>query len=245
MDRDDPNSEWADLVNQDLPEVLPESYSHEGEIVNRPSEDLAAPIRVNSLEFKGYVQVWDTRTGDRSLQPRWLLWQTMTKKREDGSLVFTLTDPQIAPKYGADLKCPLHPSSPEYARLMNMGFKECQKGHIPNQAALASHLSHSHKSTFAYLEQSKAEQIRAEDRQLQRDMLEAMTKAAVRGVAASVAEPLNLQEGDRDLAAVTVPSRRNLFDAACPDCSKTFQGKSKKQAQQRVGLHQRACPNKP
>jgi len=252
MDRDDPNSEWGNLVNADLPEVLPESYSHEGEIVNRPSEDAPAPMKVNSLEFKGYVQCWDTRTGRLVLQPKWLLWQTMAKKRPDGSQVFTLTNPHIAPNYGADLKCPLNPASPEYQGLMDMGFKECQKSHIPNRAALNSHLAHSHKATFRHLEESRAERIRDEDRKLQQDMMAAMTQAAMRGVSVPNTVPntvpetqsIVLQEGDQDTSSIVIPSRQNLFEVPCPDCPRTFNGKTKKQAHQKLVLHQRHCPNK-
>ena len=255
LGRDDPHSEWDDLVNSDLPEpqdVLPPGYLGTGEIINRPSEENPAPMKVSDLAFKGYVEVWDTRTGVLSLQPRWLLWQTMTKKREDGSQVFTLVNPQIPPSYGDDLMCPLHPESALYARLKGMGFATCPKRHIPNQAALNSHIEHSHKRTWAFMEQDRQDRIREEDRQLQRDMLEAMTKAAVRGVTRpeyTSETPVILGHEDYSgpvvVDTITVPSRRELFDAACPACTKVFHGKTRKQAGQRLSLHQRACKATP
>lgn len=243
--------EWNDLVNSDLPEVLPQDYVHQGEVINRPSEEAPAPMKVSDLAFKGYVPVWDTVTGVESLQPKYLLWQTMEKRREDGSKVFTLTNPHIPPRYGDDLKCVLHPESPLYSKLMGMGFQSCIKRHIPNQAALNAHLSKSHKATWAYLEQDRLDRIREEDRQLQRDaiaanqrMLEAMTQAAVRGVSAPVTETITVGPQDRDTSQIVVPSRRNLFDSSCPDCGRTFHGSTGKQAKQRMGLHQRQCKAK-
>ena len=247
-----PGNEWVELMNQDPPEVLPEGYLQEEEILNRPSEDIPAPMKVSSLAYKGYVRVWDTRTGVESLQPHWLMWQCLTKVREDGSQVFTRTNPNIAPLRGDDLKCVLHRESPDFAKLMQMGFKECIKGHIPNQSALNAHVSKSHKGTWAYLQQDKIDRIREEDRQLQRDtlasnqqILAAMTRNIV-GEALPPAPVLEDYSGVVEVgtATITVPSRSNLFDAACPDCGKSFQGKTGKQAKQRMGLHQRQCPKK-
>ena len=103
--------------------VSPPSYMKAGEVLGPVNEANPAPMRVSDLRFKGYVEVWDTVSGVKSLQPWWLLWQTMKKKRPDGSSVFTRTDPKIPPNYGADLFCYLNVATPEYQRVKQLGFK--------------------------------------------------------------------------------------------------------------------------
>lgn len=150
-------TEWDGLLEQEVASVEPPSYMRSGEIINRPTEEAPAPMQVSDLRFKGYVEVWDTRTGIKSLQPWWLLWQTMRKTREDGSLVFSRTDPQIPPNYGADLFCPLNPASPDYPKLKGMGFKQCRKQHIPHQDALMRHVQKSHSRAWDAMERDQEE----------------------------------------------------------------------------------------
>lgn len=180
----DGSTEWDNLLKEQPDTVVPESFMKVGEIVNKPTESAPAPMQISDLAFKGYVRVWDTITGVESLQPWWLMWQTMRKKREDGSQVFTRTNPHIPPNYGADLFCPLNPEAPEYAQYKAKGFKACLKRHIPHEDALMQHVRKSHMRAFAMMERDREDRIRDEDRQMQRDMLAALTGAAVKGVQA-------------------------------------------------------------
>src|SRR3990167_1158539 len=192
-------SEWdrvlAEQANspEQFATVAPPSYMKEGELINRPTDNDPAPMRVRSLRFKGYVEVWDTVTGVKSLQPWWLLWQTMKKQRPDGSKVFTRTDPKIPPNHGADLFCYLNPASPESQRVKGMGFKPCTKQRIPH-----------------------------EDRQLQKDMLAAMTQNAVAGVAVA-------------------PKVAQLHSDACPKCHKEFTKSSVDRLASALRLHNLKC----
>lgn len=147
--------------------VNPSTYLKTGDVLVSPEGADPSGMHVSALRFKGYVEVWDTVTGDKSLQPWWLMWQTMNKRRPDGTLVFTRTDPHIAPNHGADLFCPLHPESPEFASLSGMGFKACKKRHIPHEAARTHHVRSSHKRAWDAIERARAERQRAEDRELQ------------------------------------------------------------------------------
>lgn len=232
---DQADMEWEQLLAEAGADVEPDTYMKPGEILTRPSADTPWAQRVNSLDFKGYVQVWDTVTGIMSLQPRWLLWQTMTKTRANGSRVFTLHDPKIPQAYGNDLMCPLHPQHPDFPRYKSQGFPECpgKKRHIPHQQALNSHIRHTHKRLWEAMEQDRQDRIREEDRQIQRDLLQTMATAAARG-ASVPAVPASVKV--RDLPGIT---------AACSDCGREFTGASKKQAEQRVNLHKRNCKAKP
>src|SRR3990167_7532849 len=99
-------------------DVVPPGYLKQGDTV----EWETGSVTITDLAFKGYVRVWDNRTGVESLQPKWLLWQTFQLKRPDGSYIFTDKDPQIPQNYGLDLVCLLHPDSPDYPMLQSMGF---------------------------------------------------------------------------------------------------------------------------
>ena len=224
-------AEWDALLAREsdsVPQVAPASYMKEGEILNRPSETNPLPLRVTSLRYKGYVEVWDTLTGEKSLQPWWLLWQTMKKKREDGTLVFTRSDPHIPPNYGADLTCPLNPKSPEYKKLKKMGFRDCKKQHIPHIDGLQRHVQKSHSRAWEAMERERETQERQEDRQLQRDMLAALTGAAVQNVAVPAPQPNPVPAGP-------------LITAQCPKCQKEFAKPTQAGALGAVRFHLMKC----
>ncbi len=167
-------------------EVVPPSHLKVGDQLVRPSGGDPSRVEVTDMRFKGYVQVWDTRTGVMSLQPWWLLWQTMRKRREDGSLVFTQEDPQIPQRHGADLYCHLNPLSDMYGKLESLGFATCVKMHIPHQDGLMSHIRHSHKRLWDFLQNEKederdrkAQEEREKDRELQREFMKVLMERAV------------------------------------------------------------------
>lgn len=128
-------------------------------------------MTVEDLAFKGYVRLWDNRTGREILQPRWILWQTAQIKRPDGSFMFTDRDPGIQPHYGLDLVCLLHPDSPDYELLKDRGFNPCYKKHTPTKVALNDHMRLSHKRAYAAMKEVMDERRREEDRTLQQDAI--------------------------------------------------------------------------
>lgn len=224
--------EWEDLIAGMGDEVEPDTYMKPGELLSSPDtarQDGFAQ-RVNSLEYKGYVRVWDTRTGIESLQPRWLLWQTMQKTREDGTRVFTTQNPHIPQEHGSDLKCPLHPDSPDHDRLVGMGFRPCKKQHIPHQDGLMRHIRKSHVRMWEVLEEEKRQRERDEDRALQRETLQVMTGLAQRGAVAEYV-PNTPEAPERPYAAI------------CEQCSKEFRGVSQRAANAAVRMHKRHCKN--
>ena len=148
-------------------EINPPGYMQPGD---KASDDVGN-YTVEDMAFKGYVKVWDNRTGVMSYQPKWLLWQTFTLKREDGSFIFTDKDPHIPQNYGLDLVCLLHPESPDYAMLKGLGFKPCLKKHTPTKVALDDHMRLSHKRAYAAMKEHMTEQRREEDREMQREAI--------------------------------------------------------------------------
>ena len=141
--------------------------------------------------------------------------------------MYTRRDPHIEPNYGAKLFCPPNPESPDYSRLQGMGFKACRKHNIPNEAARMAHLKSSHKSAFTALELDRTDRMRAEDRQLQKDVLSAMTGAAVKGATnESSGQPATeIQE----------------FNATCSDCGMVKKGGSQRRANAKIKMHRPHC----
>lgn len=154
---------WETLIGQTAPALAP---IREGAILSGQGAD-DVPVRVSSLEYKGYIEMWDTRTGALNLCPQWFWWQAAKLQQADGTLMYTRTNPHIAPNYGEDLVCPLNPLAPSYADIAGMGFKPCRKRHIPNQAAVEAHVLHSHGRAHTAMATRRSEQHRAEDRALQ------------------------------------------------------------------------------
>ena len=183
---------WREAVSGvgDTIAKLPDGFLKEGEVISTPSESSPAKSHVSSLRYKGYLPYWDTKTGVYNECPHWFRWQVALMTHEDGTKMYTFTNPQIAPDYGQDLCCPLNPASPDYHRIDGLGFKLCKRVHIPHQDALEAHLQKSHKRASAALRRDREERIRDEDRELQRETLRSnqeLLKAILSGAPAAVA----------------------------------------------------------
>lgn len=228
-------------------EVIPDTYMREGEAIGGADSDNPQGVSVSSLKFKGYVRVWDTQTGVESLQPWWLLWQTMRKQHEDGTPVFTRTNPNIAPNYGADLFCPLNPSSPQYETFSGMGFKNCRKRHIPTQDAMYQHTRKSHKRAWESMQQQREDKIREEDRDLQRQaiatqqaFMERMMESQLPQTAPAVGQEDILNEVVEVLEvveAVEAPAEKQQYQVACSMCEQVFERGSKGFAKRDLNRH--------
>lgn len=234
------DSSWEALIAEEAAigdsiqaTVSPETYLQEGEILNRPSGEVPLPLRVSELRYKGYVQVWDTVTGDESLQPYWLLWQTMSKRRPDGSLIFTRTNPQIPRDYGQDLFCPLNPEAPDdvqFAGIGGMGFKSCPKRHIPYMDALYQHLRRSHKRAWDAIESARVERERQEGLSLTREAMQTQNRFMEALMANSAGVPLDTEPGEAPVYAPDAldddspAGEPGLGSVSCPKCPQTYGG---------------------
>lgn len=226
---------WEQLMAEQAEGVLPRSFLHEGEIINAPSDENPLPMRVTDLNFRGYRKVWDTKTGDMSLQPYWLLWQAARKHHPDGTQMFTTADPHIPQDHGEDLFCPLNPNAPEEERFTGMGFKPCRKQHIPHMAAQQSHLEHSHKRAFIAIQQKFERIQREEDRELQLRAITAQER---------VAEAMLSQVGGG------APTRRTSISGTdtavageCDTCHEQITAKNKLGLNSKMRAHMRNAHN--
>lgn len=229
-------------------EVIPDTYSQVGDIVGRPSEESPGALRITDLRFRGYTQVWDTKTGDMSLQPWWLLWQTMRKKHEDGAPRFTRTDPKIPPSYGDDLACPLNPESTENEFYRGKGFRSCKKRHIPHEDALWRHVRHSHKRAWDMRQTETANRERREDRELQQRILDAQVSLAEAMKGRLVPEDL-AKEATQIVAQAQEQPATDLQTSGgatvyCPKCNKAFTREDKDHAEASLRSHGWHCGDK-
>lgn len=234
-------AEWNALITEEDGSVTPSSYSAAGDIINKPSEEMPAPMRVSDLRFKGYLRMWDTQTGVESLTPKWLWWQVERMKHPDGTQMYTRTDPQIPPNHGADLFCPLNPASGEYDRLKGMGFKPCRKRHIPNQAALLSHVKSSHKRAWVALEREREDRERQEGLDLQREAIagqNAILKALAGNLSVEKQAPVSPDaetETVATLAAYAEQVTANVAQETFPESTKPRKYRARKSGTKKKG----------
>src|SRR5574343_1938786 len=142
---------------------------------DRPGTEVekgAAPMVVRSVDSAGYVTLWDTRTGEHSLTNANMLPTQLKKKRPDGSRVFTTDNPGITHPRGT-IKGLLHPEGENRAHYDSLGFGECRKSNLVSLFQLEQHMKHKHKQEDPTIENERANQQRAEDREFQRSIMQA------------------------------------------------------------------------
>ncbi|MDO8673042.1 MAG: hypothetical protein Q7O66_16665 [Dehalococcoidia bacterium] len=153
-----------------------------GDVIHTGDAELDVQMIVSDIKGAGIAYIWDTRTGERSRTNKNMLPTQLTKRREDGSLVFTQHDPGIVPLRGT-LRCMLHADlrekHPEYDR---WGLPLCPKANLASPQDVKSHMQMRHKREWATIEDDRIEREKAEDRQLQRENARA-TLAALEALA--------------------------------------------------------------
>jgi hypothetical protein len=166
-----------------------------GFIANRgDSSDNPFPSVVSSVESAGYTTVYNRRTGDTSIINNNMLGQILKKRyptSQDGvtpeplagELVFTIYDPGIRPSKG-QFKCYLHKDDPRREEWDSLGLPVCPAGNLASAYHRDRHLSKKHKdegATIADIDRRKREDEdkadRAEDRRLQREILQQVAES--------------------------------------------------------------------
>ena len=154
--------------------LRPRDVLHTGDL---DGPDTPVPLIAHRVASAGYVYIYDTRTGERSLTNRNMLEAQRQKKREDGSYVFTLVRPAQLPERGT-LKCPLHTESTERARYDALGFGTCRKSNLVSPLQVRRHMQNRHKTEWATMEEERLTREKEEDRALQRSILAGLAAQA-------------------------------------------------------------------
>jgi hypothetical protein len=153
-------------------EAAVEPGDQKGTIVGHDTES-TFPAAVSSVSSAGYVYMYDTKTGDRSLTNRNMLPAQLTKKRPDGSTVFTVIKPPFEPPKGT-IACYLHANHPDRARFERMGFPTCPQGSLQAEYHLDSHMKAKHKQEWALLESERVKSLERDERTDRRTTLDLM-----------------------------------------------------------------------
>jgi hypothetical protein len=144
---------------------------------------------VVDLQSAGWTYLYDTKTREASLCNNNAILAQLSCKREDGSLVFTRTKPSTPPWRGT-YKCILHSESrgalPED---LQASFRFCSKANIPNEHEVMMHMQHRHRNEWLAIERAREERERREDREIQRQMAEALTGRVMPGQSYLPIEP--------------------------------------------------------
>lgn len=137
--------------------------------------DEDTPPMIAKLKSAGYVYVYDTRTGDRSLCNKNMLPFQLKKKREDGSFAFTTTKPKVEVARGT-FKCMLHPSNPNRAHYDELGLPICRKANLTSIYQVNRHMQKRHKTEWETLEAERVIREKEEEREFQRGLLGIVSK---------------------------------------------------------------------
>ena len=158
------------LVKQMLQEA--EEPGGKTGVVHHGDEKQPSPMIFN-VASADYITLWRTDTFEAVPVNRNMLAQCLKKKREDGQPAFTTTRPTQEPFRGT-IKCLLHPSQPNHAEVLALGFKPCRKSNLPSPMQLQLHMEHRHRMEWKTLEASRIEREKREERAFQRQLMTAV-----------------------------------------------------------------------
>lgn len=145
------------------------------DVIHRGDDEVPAPIVASALQSAGYTYLYDTKTGERSLTNNNMLHAQLSKKREDGSRVFSTVPPTangriVKPKRGT-LKCLLHADDSQREHYDELGLPTCPKANLTSKHQVMLHMRHRHKMEWETIEQERQEAEKAADRAFQRSIV--------------------------------------------------------------------------
>lgn len=147
-------------------------------VIHKGDEELPAPMTVTELRSGKYFWIWETDTGEKVPCLGYMLSQKLRQKLPSGKFRFTTVDLGIKPKRGT-IRCMLHKDSEERAHYDELGFRVCPKSNITNRYQLEQHMKKRHPQEWEAIEKERKDRERAEDRALQRALIEGVTRKAV------------------------------------------------------------------
>ena len=146
------------------------------QVLHQETEEVPLKVEIASIDSAGYVYIYNTQTGDRSVTNRNMLQDQLKKTFEDGSRVFTTIKPDIEPPVGT-YKCLLHPSQPERAHYDSLGLAVCYKANLTSEYQVQRHMGR-HRMEWATISEERERAEREEERAFQRRLMELMAQNA-------------------------------------------------------------------
>ena len=139
-------------------------------VIHSPSDAFPIDVQVASLESAGYVYVYDTETGERSVINRNMLETQLSKLRPDGTRFFTTVKPAFEPKRGT-LKCLLHKDDPDRGQYDSWGFSVCNKSNLISEFQVNRHVQIRHRMEWQTIYEERERKEKEEERDFQRQLL--------------------------------------------------------------------------
>ena len=140
------------------------------QVIHAPSDMFPMDVQVASLESAGYVYVYDTETGERSVINRNMLETQLSKLRPDGTRFFTTVKPAFEPKRGT-LKCLLHKDDPDRGQYDSWGFSVCNKSNLVSEFQVNRHVQIRHRMEWQTIYDERERKEKEEERDFQRQLL--------------------------------------------------------------------------
>ena len=140
------------------------------QVLHSSSDAFPMEVQVASLESAGYVYVYDTENGDKSVINRNMLETQLSKLRPDGTRFFTTVKPAFEPKRGT-LKCLLHPDDPDRGLYDSWGFPTCAKSNLISEFQVNRHVQIRHRMEWQTIYEERERQEKEEERNFQRQLL--------------------------------------------------------------------------
>ena len=159
----------VELIEEAEPAPEPGSFNRR-QVIHSPSDTFPIDVQVASLESAGYVYVYDTETGERSVINRNMLETQLSKLRPDGTRFFTTVKPAFEPKRGT-LKCLLHPDDPDRGLYDSWGFTTCAKSNLISEFQVNRHVQIRHRIEWQTIYEVRERQEKEEERNFQRQLL--------------------------------------------------------------------------
>jgi len=169
-------------------EAAPEPGSFDRrKVIHSPSDAFPIDVQIASLESAGYVYVYDTENGERSVVNRNMLESQLQKMRPEGTRYFTTVKPNTEPKRGT-LKCLLHSDDPDRGQYDIWGFATCNKSNLISEFQVNRHVQIRHRMEWQTIYEDRERKEKEEERNFQRQLLGAATRTGVQPEVAVSAE---------------------------------------------------------
>jgi len=180
------NKMTVELMEEAEPAPEPGNFDRR-KVIHSPSDAFPIDVQVASLESAGYVYVYDTENGERSIVNRNMLESQLQKMRPDGTRYFTTVKPDIEPKRGT-LKCLLHSDDPDRGQYDIWGFPTCNKSNLISEFQVTRHVQIRHRMEWQTIYEEKERQEKEEERSFQRQLLGLATQTGTQTHASVSAE---------------------------------------------------------
>ena len=219
-------------MTQNISEVLEQLADQPGVdgVVEAPEPGGTAEISQSfpgsMIESAGYVYIWDTENGKRSVCNRNMLQSTLGKTRKDGSRVFTTIKPDFEPQ-GGSFKCMLHASDANREHYNSLGLAVCTKDDLDSPYQVTRHMQTRHPQEWETIDDINTTAQREEDREFQRLLIQ----AAAQGITAPTLPKPDTEPDTEPKPAVVVE---------CEECGAVFEGVNKMIATNRMKAHNKS-----